>query len=223
VAKGPEGGGAVGAKKQELSPRDHRSRRLDRESVVSTEIRAARHGHQAAVPGASKLPDDDLDEPSLTPEASDETRPKKQPTARQQEILDELLRDPVMARVARTVGVNERTVRRVRDANRPLLEQMRRELAMARFASERSRRMVVEDSLDANLPDALKRLGELATGTDGRLALAAIKSMLDAVLRLSVPESPGLISDELVYEASYEILARLALPPAEPEADTDRG
>jgi hypothetical protein len=207
----------VGAKKQEPSPRDHRSRRLDRKSVVSTEIGAAREGRQAAVAGASKRPDDDLDEPSPHPEASDETLSKKQPTARQQEILDELLRDPVMARVARTVGVNERTVRRVRDANRPLLEQRRREQAMARFASERSRRMMVEDSLDANLPDALERLSELATGADGRLALAAIKLMLDAALRVSVPEPPGLISDELFYEASYDILARLALPPA----DTD--
>ena len=91
---------------------------------------------------------------------------------------------------------------------------------MARFASDRSRRMMVEDSLDANLPDALERLGELATDADGRLALAAIKSMLDAALRVSVPEPAGLISDELFYEASHDILEALALSPAEAEADT---
>ena len=69
--------------------------------------------------------------------------------------------------------------------------------------------MMVEDSLDANLPDALERLCELATGADGRLALPAIKAMLDAVLRTSAPEPPGLISDELFYEASYDILTTL--------------
>jgi hypothetical protein len=211
----------VGTKKQQPSPRDGRRRGVDRKSVVSTEIRAARQGRQAPMSVGSKLPDDDMDEPSLHPDASDESRSTKQPTARQQEILDELLRDPVMARVARTVGVNERTVRRVRDTYRPLLEHWRRERAMARFASARSRRTMVEDALDANLPNALERLVELATGADGRLALAAIKSMLDAALRVSVPEPPGLISDELFYEASYDILARLALPPAEAEADTD--
>ena len=208
-------------KKQRPSPTDGRRRRVDGKSVVSTEIRAARQGRQAPVSGGSELPDDDMDQPSLDPEASDESRSTNQPTARQQEILDELLRDPVMARVARTLGVNERTVRRVRDRYRPLIEQGRRERAMARFASDRSRRMMVEDSLDANLPDALERLGELATDADGRLALAAIKSMLDAALRVSVPEPPGLVSDELFYEASHDILATLALPAAEAEADTD--
>jgi hypothetical protein len=211
----------MGTKRQRPSPRDGRRRRVDRTSVVSTEIRAARQGRQAPVSGGSKLPDDDMDQPSLHPEATDESRSTKQPTARQQEILEELLRDPVMARVARTVGVNERTVRRVRDRYGPLIEQGRRERAMARFASDRSRRMMVEDSLDANLPDALERLGELAMDADGRLALAAIKSMLDAALRVSVPEPPGLISDELFYEASHDILATLALPAAEAEADTD--
>lgn len=125
----------------------------------------------------------------------------KQPTLRQQRVLDKYFEMPNAAAVARDLGMSDRQVRRIVDDHRQLLDERRHrekreigERAAARQAKVAAWAYVAQD-------DNLEALDVLVRSPDEAIRLRAIKVRQDVIDHVIPPPAP-------MYELDAELVER---------------
>jgi hypothetical protein len=146
---------------------------------------------------------------------------QKTPTQRQQQILAAFFVLPNAAAVGRSLGCNERTVRRVVQQFNDLLVERRQQRFEEELQRSDARHARVHDWADAALGQALERLDELAASEDEGVALRATKLKLNLALPvISAASSPRAAEEDgLLRLLQRELDARIAGL----ERDADRG